>query len=153
MRLVGTAESLADPLGKLLSAEQPLGLYDLPLAVDPFGLYCVEPGALLGKQTGHYLHPRASLPLFLTPLLCSAIQLLTSLLVCQLALSQIISNAFLPIAASFWQLYSRNWVVMELTGRPSTNLSHVRSRTCPSTSLVRTNIPYKRPMPSGRCRL
>src|SRR3712207_6276617 len=61
MRLVGTAESLADPLGKLLSAEQPLGLYDLPLAVDPFGLYCVEPGALLGKQTRHYPHPSTAL--------------------------------------------------------------------------------------------
>src|SRR3712207_46921 len=61
MRLVGTAESLADPLGELISAEQPLGLYDLPLAMDPFGLYGVEPWALLGKQTGHYPHPSTTL--------------------------------------------------------------------------------------------
>src|SRR3712207_26643 len=61
MRLVGTAESLADPLGELISAEQPLGLYDLPLAVDPFGLDWVEPRALLGKQTGHYPHPSTAL--------------------------------------------------------------------------------------------
>src|ERR687894_235522 len=54
MRLVGTAENLADPVGKFLSAEQALGLYNLPLAVDPFGLDRVEPRALLGKQTGHY---------------------------------------------------------------------------------------------------
>src|SRR5215212_1196960 len=96
-------------------------------------------GLFLGSKQGTIRTPR---PLFLTPLLCSVIQPLTSLDVCQEALSQIISNAFfLPIAASFWQLYSRNWVVMELTGRPSTNLSHVRSRMCPSTSVVRTNIP------------
>src|SRR3712207_3971064 len=61
MRLVGTAESLADPLGELISAEQPLGLYDLPLAVDPFGLDWVEPRTLLGKQTGHYAHPSTAL--------------------------------------------------------------------------------------------
>src|SRR3712207_5109548 len=147
MRLVGTAESLADPLGELISAEQPLGLYDLPLAVDPFGLYGVEPRALsmglshglfLGSKQGTIRTPR---PLFLTALLFSSIHLLTSLDVCQEALSQIISNAFLPLVASFWQLYSRNWVVMELTGRPSTNLTHVRSRICSSASVVRTNIP------------
>jgi DNA-binding CsgD family transcriptional regulator len=64
VRLVGTAENLADPLGELLSAEQPLWLYDLPLAADPFGLYCVEPEALLGKQTGHYPHPSFATALF-----------------------------------------------------------------------------------------
>src|SRR6187200_3436679 len=61
MRLVGTTEGLADPLSELVSAEQPLGLYDLPLAVNPFGLYRVEPRALLGKQTRHYPHPSTAL--------------------------------------------------------------------------------------------
>src|SRR3712207_1409632 len=139
MRLVGTAESLADPFGELISAEQPLGLYDLPLAVGiHLGSMGLSHGLFLGSKQGTIRTPR---PLFLTALLCSSIQLLTSLDVCQLALSQIISNAFLPLVASFWQLYSRNWVVMELTGRPSTNLTHVRSRICPSASVVRTNIP------------
>ena len=137
MRFVSTAYNIADPICELHSAKQPLGLYDLPLSVDPFtGSIALSHGLFLGSKQGTMRTP-ASLPLFLRALLCSAIQLLTSLLVCQEALSQIISNAFfLPIAASFWQLYSRNWVLIELTGRPSTNLSsHVRSRICPSASL------------------
>src|SRR3712207_2960367 len=61
MRLVGTAENVADPLCEFLSTKQPLGLYDLSLTVDPFGLDRIEPGALLGKQAGHYAHSPAAL--------------------------------------------------------------------------------------------
>src|SRR3712207_341422 len=89
MRLVGTAESLADPLGKLISAEQPLGLYTFLLPWIHLGSIALSQGLFLGSKQGTICTP-ASLPLFLTPLLCSAIQLLTSLDVCQLALSQII---------------------------------------------------------------
>lgn len=35
MRLVDTAENSADPVGELVSTEQPLGLDDLAFAVGP----------------------------------------------------------------------------------------------------------------------
>src|SRR5215203_1248443 len=53
MRFVGTAENLADSTCKLVSREQPIGLGHLSLAVNPLGLYGVEPRALLGQEA-HY---------------------------------------------------------------------------------------------------
>src|SRR5215212_8574595 len=50
MRLMSTAENPTDPIGELISAQQTLGLYHLSLAVDPLGLYGVQPRALLGQQ-------------------------------------------------------------------------------------------------------
>src|SRR3712207_7512204 len=61
MRLMGTAEDLADPVGQFVGAEQPIGLYDLALGVDPHRLYRVEPRALLGQKARndpHSLAPR-----------------------------------------------------------------------------------------------
>src|SRR3712207_39457 len=103
MRLVGTAENVADPLCEFLSTKQPLGLYDLSLTVGiHLGSIGLSQGLFLGSKQATMRTPQ---PLFLTPLLCSAIQLLISLEVCQLALSQIRSRAFLPIARSFCQLH------------------------------------------------
>jgi hypothetical protein len=48
MLVMRTTEYPADPLSKLVSAKQSLGLRDLAFAVDPLGLYGVEPGALGG---------------------------------------------------------------------------------------------------------
>src|SRR3712207_26642 len=138
MRLVAQPKALQTLSASSLALSNLSGSTTFLLPWIHLGSIGLSHGLFLGSKQGTIRTPR---PLFLTPLLCSLIQLLTSLEVCQLALSQIMSNAFLPIAASLWQLYSRNWVVMELTGRPSTNLSHVRSRICPSASLVRTNIP------------
>ena len=60
MLFVSTAEDFANPLGELVSTEQPLGLDHLAFAVDPLGLYCIEPRALGGQQTWHYPDPMAS---------------------------------------------------------------------------------------------
>src|SRR5678815_4238413 len=60
MLFVSTAEGPANPLGKLVSTKQPLGLNYLPLAMDPLGLYCVEPRALGGQQRRHYPEPMAA---------------------------------------------------------------------------------------------
>jgi|SRR5918912_4248932 hypothetical protein len=46
MLVMRTIEDRANSIGKLVSAEQSLGLCDLAFAVDPLRLYCVEPGAL-----------------------------------------------------------------------------------------------------------
>jgi hypothetical protein len=78
----------------------------------------------LGKWQLMILTPQL---LFLTQRLCWPSQRLTSLEICQLALSQMRSNTFLPAAWSFSQLHWRHCVVKELTGLPSTNLSHVWS--------------------------
>ena len=57
MLFVSAAEDPANPVGKLVSAQQPLGLNYLAFAVDPLGLYCVEPGALDEQQTWNYPDP------------------------------------------------------------------------------------------------
>src|SRR5215203_6618506 len=60
MLFVSTAEDFANPLGELVSTEQPLGLNYLAFAVDPLGLYCIEPWAPGGQQTWHYPNPTAA---------------------------------------------------------------------------------------------
>src|SRR5215210_2170028 len=127
MLVMRTTENLTDPVGELVSTEQPVGFCNLALAVNPLGLYGVKPRTLLGHKTKLTILTPAFSPLFLTQRLCLPSQRLTSLETCQLALSQIRSRTFLPAASSFSKLHSRNRVVMELTGLPSTNLSHVSS--------------------------
>src|SRR5215208_1586163 len=60
MLFVITVEDPANPLGELVSIEQPLGLNYLAFAMNPLGLYRVEPGALCGQQTRHYPDPMAA---------------------------------------------------------------------------------------------
>src|SRR5215213_5611199 len=57
---VSTTEGRANPIGKLVSPEQPLGLDYLAFAVDPLGLYGVEPRTLGGQQDRHYPYPTAA---------------------------------------------------------------------------------------------
>src|SRR5215204_14333 len=54
MRLVYRAEGPADPVGELVSAEQSLGLDYLAFAVDPLGLYRIEPRTLGRQKAGNY---------------------------------------------------------------------------------------------------
>src|SRR5215211_5459054 len=56
MRLMDTAEGPTNPIGELISTEQPLGLNYLAFAMNPLGFYRVEPRALGGQQTRHYPH-------------------------------------------------------------------------------------------------
>src|SRR5215208_1040160 len=60
MLIVRTSEGRADPLGKLVGAQQTVGLYHLALAVNPLGLYGVEPWALFGQQAADDPHPSCS---------------------------------------------------------------------------------------------
>src|SRR3982751_5963556 len=116
-----TAEDLADPVGELMSREHPIRLDRLAFALGThLGSIALSHGLFLGKKQGTMGTPQ---PLSLTSRLWTAIQSLTNLLLCQEALSQTNSRAFLPEASSCWQLHSRNCVVMALTGRPSTNRS------------------------------
>src|SRR5215208_5898218 len=56
MLFVITVEDPANPLGQLISTEQPLGLNYLAFAMNPLGFYRVEPRALGGQRTRHYPH-------------------------------------------------------------------------------------------------
>src|SRR4051794_17787643 len=60
MLFVSTVEDFANPLGELVSSQQPLGLNYLAFAMNPLRLYRVEPGALCGQQTRHYPDPMAA---------------------------------------------------------------------------------------------
>src|SRR5215211_4865560 len=60
MLVMRATEDSADPLGELVSAEQPLGLRNLAFGVDPLGFYRVEPRALDGQRARHYPNPTAA---------------------------------------------------------------------------------------------
>src|SRR5829696_1941507 len=55
-----TVEDRADPICQLVSRQQPLGLYDLALAMDPLGLHRVEPRALFGQKAAYDPHSAAA---------------------------------------------------------------------------------------------
>ncbi len=42
MLVMRTVEDPANPIGEFVGSKQTLGLYNLALAVDPFGLYSVD---------------------------------------------------------------------------------------------------------------
>src|SRR5215210_4672559 len=60
MLVVRTVKDRAYSLGQLVSRQQPVGLYDLALAMDPLGLHRVEPRALLGQQAAYDPHSLAA---------------------------------------------------------------------------------------------
>src|SRR5215203_4329360 len=60
MLVVRTSEDRAHSLGQLVSCEQPLGLYNLALAMNPLGLHRVEPRALLGQKAAYDPHSLAT---------------------------------------------------------------------------------------------
>jgi hypothetical protein len=63
MLLMRTTKDPTYPICKLVSAKQSLGLCDLAFAVDPLGLYGVEPRALGGQQARYYPNPMGLLAL------------------------------------------------------------------------------------------
>src|SRR3712207_8766557 len=125
MLVMRTTEDPAYPVCEFVSSQQSVGFDDLALAVYPFGLDGVQPRTLLGQQAAD--DPHSACLLSLTSRLCFPSHRLTSLEICQLALSQMRSSTLLPAASSFSQHHERNRIVMELTGLPSTNLNHVSS--------------------------
>jgi hypothetical protein len=120
-----TTKYPAYPIRELISSQQPLGLHDLALAVYPLGLYGVQPRTLLGQKTTDDPHSSFAAALLEFSVVSSepAHDLLGD--VPGSVVPEMRSMAFFPAASSFSQLHSRNWVVIPLTGFPSTNLSHV----------------------------
>lgn len=115
-------EVAADPVGHFLSREQTGGLDNMPFAVGPMRLNRIEPRTLGRQLTSDDTHALACLP-YLSVI--ALIQLRTSLLMCQEALSQTMSNACLPTLANRSQHQVRYCVVMPLIGRPFTKRSQI----------------------------
>jgi uncharacterized protein len=61
MRLIGRTIGSTHALGQLFSGKQAIGLDHIALAVDPFGLNRVQPGALRRQQEGQDTHACARL--------------------------------------------------------------------------------------------
>jgi len=61
MLVMRTTEDSTDPVGEFISAQQTLGLYHFSLAMNPFGLYGVQPRALLGQKAAYDPHSLATL--------------------------------------------------------------------------------------------
>src|SRR5215208_7469392 len=57
MLVVRTSERRADSFGQLVGAQQTVGLDHLAFAVNPLGLYGIEPRALLRQQASNDPHP------------------------------------------------------------------------------------------------
>jgi hypothetical protein len=55
-----TVKDPTDPICQLLSRQQPIGLHNLALAMNPLGLHRVEPGALLGQKAAYDPHSFAT---------------------------------------------------------------------------------------------
>ena len=110
MLVMRTTEDSTDPLGELVSPQQTVGFDHLTLAVDPFGLYSVQPRTLLGQQAAHDPHSALALLDFSVVLSEPAPDLFGD--VPARALSQMRSSTLLPAASSFSQHHERNHVVM-----------------------------------------
>src|SRR5215204_4812553 len=124
MLFVSTAEDLANPVGELVSTQQPLGLNYLAFAVNPLRLYCVEPRALGGQQTRHYPEPMAAgfdLAVVGGDPASHLMAFMPGGGIVPDKKQSLLAPLVEPVAAH----HPRNRVVMALTGRPSTNLSQL----------------------------
>src|SRR3954452_12794364 len=64
MLVMRTTEDPADSVSKLVSAKQTVGFDHFALAMNPFGLYRVQPRALLGQQAAYDPHSSFAAALF-----------------------------------------------------------------------------------------
>ena len=122
MLVMVAIENPANSVGKFICPRTPSGSTTLRLACTHLGSIALSQGLCFGSRQLMILTPS---PLSLTRRLCFPSHLLTSLERCQEALSQMRTRTFFPAAWSSSVHHERNRVVMEETGLPSTNLSHV----------------------------
>ena len=122
MWFIRTAKMGTNTLGQLLSGKQPVGFHHGTLAMNPPGFNRVEPGTF-GRQVAR--QDANALALRFPWALCWRIQVRTSLLTCQEALSQMSNHAVFPRASSCSHPHWRNCMVRSLTGRPVTKRSDI----------------------------
>ena len=90
-----TVEDRAYSFDRLVSREQSVGLDRLTFAMNPLGLHRVEPRALFGQKAAYDPYSFAAVLDFSV---VSGDHPLTPLEMCQLVLSQINTQTFLPAA-------------------------------------------------------
>jgi hypothetical protein len=96
MLVVRTIEDPTHPVGKLVCPEQSIGLHHLSLCVEiHFGSMALSHGLCFGRRQLTILTPQ---PLSLTWRLCFPSHLLSSLEMCQEALSHTRRRTFFPAA-------------------------------------------------------
>jgi hypothetical protein len=61
MLIMRATKDPTDPVGEFIRSQQTVGLYNLSLAMNPFGLYGVRLRTLLGKQATHDPHSAPAL--------------------------------------------------------------------------------------------
>ncbi len=125
MRLVSAAENLANPICELISAQQTVGLDHFALAVNPFGLYRVQPRALLGQKAAYDPDPGFSTALFNLPVMLAEPAPDLAAYVPTGVVPDEKQNLLTNRLELLTTHHRRNRVVIPLTGRPSTNLTHV----------------------------
>src|SRR5215207_7545166 len=127
MLVMRTSEDPTDSVGEFISTQQPIGLHLLALAVHPFGLDGVQPRTLFRQKAACDPHSSfAAALLNLTIMFSEPSSHLAAYVPGSVVPDE--NQHFLEAAASrFSQHHERNCVVMLLTGRPSTNLSHASS--------------------------
>ena len=122
MLVMRTTERPAHSVGELVGAQHAVELHDPSLAMHPLGLDGVQPRALLRKQATDDPHPAATLldaavvPPEPSPHFFGGVPA---------GVVPDEQQGLLARRPSSSQHHERNCVVMELTGLPSTNLSHV----------------------------
>src|SRR5215218_7838601 len=128
MLVMRTSEDPADSVGELISAEQSLGLCDFAFAMNPLGLYRIEPRALGRQQARHYPHPTFATTVFELAVVGGDPASHLSAFVPGGIVPDHKQGLLAPLpkpVVSLWQHQQRNCVLMALTGLPSTNLSQV----------------------------
>jgi hypothetical protein len=125
MLVVRTIEGGTGAICQLPGAEQAAGFHHPSFAMDPFGLYRIEPRALDGQQAAYDPHPTAAC--FDPPIVGS--DPLPNLLgnVPAGVVPDQNPNPLLHSTSSFLQHHLKNRVVRPLTGRPSTKRNHIFS--------------------------
>lgn len=123
MLVVRTTEDPANSVGELISAKQSLGLCNLAFAVDPLGLYSVEPRALGGQRARYYPNPMTAGFDLAVVSADPTSHLVAFVPACVVPDQQqgLLASRLEPVAAPL----KKPRGVMELTGRPSTNLIQV----------------------------
>jgi hypothetical protein len=125
MLVMRAVKHQANSVGKLVCSEQSARFDHLALGMHPLRLDCVQPRALFGEQAAHDPHSLARLFGPAVVLTEPAPHLFGDVPAC--FESQMRTMTFFPRAWSFSQHHERKRLVMEETGLPSTNLSHVCS--------------------------
>lgn len=126
MSFIRASKVSTNALGQLLGGKQAISFDHMTFGMNPCGFDRIEPGAFGGQKEGQNAHALA--------LLLDEEVMLSDPSPHQLAgmkrgvIERLSNQQVLPCACRWVQHHCRNWVVMALTGRPSTKRSDIWRR-------------------------